>query len=445
MIAGGAVGGMEIRSRSIHTGNHHTSSAKTVSPNVRIKMKVTTLLLCVGVVILGTQGVGAVVSKTTEYHTLKASITADKTQNIILPDGVFATGFVKDQSGRPVPGAFVSATQLQSQVAAIGARTDATGKFTIPVQPGTYTFYVTPPGSTSVVPSAFSRLLRGKLENISITAATSVGTITLQNGFILSGKINAPTGPLGIFGGVLWTFPTVGGPIGFQAAQFGTPPTGTTQYAIALAPGSYKRVLIPFLAYSSTFQTLPLTFSTSSFTLNSDKTMNLSLRKGSMLSGTVHDAAGKNVKGFVWIYQKGATVEPGVYVAIGVVSNGAYQTFLPAGNFTATFVPSQDPSYTGRAAMTSQDVVMTAANKVLNFTAKNGVVLSGTVTDARNKVMKSSGVMLRGSANNPWGPSQITYAAFAATTSSGHYRVVVPAGTYDLIAFPQTSGSAPQH
>lgn len=398
--------------------------------------------MCVGIVILGAHGVGAVVSKTTEYHALSESFTADATRNIILPDGVFATGFVKDSSGRPVVGAFVAAGQLQSQVAAVGAKTDNTGKFTIPVQPGTYTFYATPPSSASVAPSAFSRLLRGKLENISATADTSVGTITLQNGFILSGKIGAPSGPLGLFSGILWTFPTAGGPIGFQAAQFGSTPSTTTQYAIALGAGSYKSVLSPLFAYTSTFQTAPLTYTTTNFTINSDKTMDLKLRNGYMLSGTVRDAAGKSVKGIVWIYQKGAAVEPGVYVAAGFVANGTYKIFLPKGSFSAVFVPVQDPAYTGRAAMTSQDVTMGTANKTLNFTARNGVVLTGTVTNTGHKAMKSSGVMLRGSGNNPWGPSQITYAAFASTTASGKYRVVVPAGTYDLIAYPSTTGAA---
>ena len=407
-------------------------------------MRTVILLLYVGLVVLGSHA-EAVVSRTTEYHTLKMSLTADKTLNIILPDGVFATGFVKDQNGHPVKGAFVSAMLQEGLVAAVGGYTDATGKFNLAVQPGgTYTFFVTPPTSPSVSPSTFSRLLRNKLENISVTGDTSVGTIVLSNGFILSGKVLSPSGPLGMFGGVFWTFPATGGSIGFQAAQFGAPPAGSTQYATALAAGSYKSVLIPFLAYSSNFQTTAVTYSTNNFTINSDKTMDLKLRNGFLLSGTIKDAVGKPLKGFVWIYQKGASYELGVYVAVAISSTGKYQTYLPKGNFTAIYIPVQDPAYTGRAAMTSQDLAMPAGSKVLNITARNGVILSGKVTDAHNHVMKSSGVMLRGSGNNPWGPSQITYAAFATTTSTGLYRVVVPAGTDDVIAFPQINPTKPK-
>src|SRR5262249_18711416 len=265
-------------------------------------MKIVTLLLLLGLTFSGINGLQAA-SLTTEFHALKQSITADKTMNITLPNGVPLTGFVKNQNGQPVKGAFVSAELQQALVAAVGATTLATGAFTIPVQPnGTYTLFVTPPNSTSVNPATFSRLLRNKMENINVVGATNAGTITLNNGFILSGKISSASGPIGAFAGLYWTFPVPGGPIGFQAAQFGPPPAGSTQYAIALGPGNYKGIVIPILAFSSTFTALPATFTTAQFTMNADKVQNLTLRNGHMLSGTVHDAAGVPLQGIVWIF-----------------------------------------------------------------------------------------------------------------------------------------------
>lgn len=398
-------------------------------------MKIASLLLCVGLVITGSMVFGATPSKTTEFHSLATSITADKTMNIILPDGVLVTGLVKNSSGQPVKGAFVSAELIQGQVAAVGSMTDATGKFNIPVQPGTYNFFVTPPRSASLAPGQFSRLLRAELANVSVTGAATIGPITLPNGFILSGAVTSPSGAMSLFSGILWSFPVPGGTLGFQPAQFGAPPSGSTQYATALAAGSYKSVLIPILAYSQTFQQLSVAFSTAQFTINADKTMNMKLRNGHLLSGTVHDTAGKNVPGLVWVYQKTA-YEQGVYVGFGFTVNGTYQTYLPPGNYIAVFVPVASSSYTGRGATTSMAFTMTTTSKTLNLTSPNGVILSGKVTSAHNTLVKGSGVMLRGTGNQPWGPNQITFAAFAATTATGQYRLVVPAGTYDVVGFP---------
>lgn len=401
------------------------------------------LCACAALVMIPAIGLSAAVSRTTEYHQLATQLGADKVLNIVLPDGVFLSGYVKDQSGKPVVDASVGAALTDNIVPTLGGGTDSTGKFSIPVQAGMYDIYVTPPTSASVTPSQFSRLVPTNLDGVSVAGDTSAGTITMPSGNILSGKVLPPSGSMSLFGGVLWTFPTNGGTVGYHAAQFGSDVATSAQYAIALSPGSYKAVLIPIQVFSSTFQPLPAGYTTSKFTISGDKTLNLKLKKGYKLSGTVRDSGGRGLDGIVWIFQKTAQFVVDVYVGFGFAADGVYETYIPNGSYTVVFVPLMDTSYKGRGASTAMDLVMPAAAKTLDIAANDGIVLSGKVTDAKKKVAKEAGVLLRDTTDNPWGANQVVYAALASTNSKGQYRVAVPSGTYDIMASPNTGESKP--
>lgn len=410
-------------------------------------MTVRSVFICVGVLFALIANAAAPVSKTAEFHQLGVVLTADKTQDIVLPDGVFLTGSVKDQNGNPVRGAIVAPALTSGLWPAVGAITDATGKFTTPVVPGSYMVYATPPASPSVNPAAFSRLMPALRQNITVTSSTDIGAIIVPSGFILSGNVLGPSGSLGVFSGFLWTSSVPANLFGVQPAQFQANGTSSSQYAVALPAGKYKSQLIPLMAFSSTFQPLPVAYFTSAFTITGDKTLNLQLRKGFHLSGSVRDLAGKPLDGFLWVYKKGVPFIQGVFAGVGLVGAGKYELYLPTGSYTAVLFPFSQ-TYTGRAARTSLDFAMPAAEKTLNITAINGVILSGKVTDARNVLIKSKGIiMLRDTANRPPGPQQLTWSAMSAmgtVNAKGQYRLVVPPGTYDLQAFPKTGGEAAQ-
>ncbi|MEW6363243.1 MAG: hypothetical protein AB1714_01245 [Acidobacteriota bacterium] len=125
---------------------------------------------------------------------------------------------------------------------------------------------------------------------------SSAGTITIPSGHILSGKVLPPSGSVSVLTALLWTLATNGGTFAYHLAQFGTDATNFAQYAIALPSGSYKTRLIPVMVFSSSFQPVPAAFTTSNFTISGDKTLNLKLKKGYKLSGTVIDSAGRIVE-----------------------------------------------------------------------------------------------------------------------------------------------------
>lgn len=402
-----------------------------------------TAFVATAALVLSVSGVEAAASKTTEYHLLGTPLTADKVLNIVLPDGVFLSGYVKDQSGKPVVNAFVGAALTDDNVTTLGGYTDASGKFTFPVQPGTYGIVLSPPTSDSVAPSKFSRLVSTKKDGVTVTGDTSAGTITMPAGNIWSGKVLPPSGTLGFLSAILWTFQ--GGTLGWHAAQFGTGLAESTQFAIALPSGSYKAVLLPLQAYTGTYTPIPAGYATSKFTISGDKVMNMKLKKGYKLSGTVKDSAGTGMEGLLWIYQKSAAFVEDVYVGIGYVADGKYETYLPNGSYSVVFLPVvTDTPYNGKGTRTEIDVVMPAGSKTMDIVADNGVVLSGKITDAKKKLAKGATVMARDVAQDPWGVNQVVYAGFTWTTNKGQYRFTLPQGTYDILSFPDVDGSAPQ-
>ncbi len=407
------------------------------------RVKSVSACACVALMLIPAIGLSAAVSKTTEYHQLGTQLSADKVLNIVLPDGVFLSGYVKDQNGKPVVEASVVALLTDNPLVTMGPSTDATGKFNFPVQAGTYGIYVTPPRSASVTPSQFSRLVPTTLEGISVAGNTSAGTITMPSGNILSGKVLPPSGSVSILTALLWTFPTNGGGFVYHQAQFGTDPTNFTQYAIALPSGSYKARLIPVQVFSSSFQPVPAAFTTSNFTLSGDKTLNMKLKKGYKLSGAVRDSAGRGLDGIIWIFQKTTQFVVDAYAAVGFAVDGAYEVYVPKGSYTAVFLPIMETSYMGRGATTAVDLVMPAAAKTLDISAIDGVVLSGKVTDARKKVAKEATVELLDTADDLGGWNQVAYSAGAVTNGKGQYRITVPSGTYDLMAFPTPTEQNP--
>jgi hypothetical protein len=381
-------------------------------------------------------------SRTTEFHKLKEKITSDKVMNITLPDGYFLSGIVKDALGVPLKNAYVDAANPDSGFGWGGA-TDATGMFSFPVQTGSYSVYATPPGSTSINPATFSRLLPLTVENISVANDMNMGEIKLQNGYIMSGKVNPPSGAIGMFTGTLVAFPSSGTYTTAFAAQFGSG-LDSMKYAMAIPAGSYKLILIPIMVYSSTFQTIPMTFKTDKVTISKDTVKNITAPKGYKIWGTVKDSGKTGLNGALFVFQKSNPFVKNMSISAFTVIKGAYAGYLPKGNFTLVFVPylSMNAGYKGKATKTSFDLVMRASDKMLNLVAQNGVVLSGKVTDARKKIVKSGGIsMAKTGADASKKPGDWIWL-IAVTNSKGQYRLPVPPDTYDIYAMPSSETTA---
>lgn len=392
-------------------------------------------------------------SRTTEYHKTGQKISADTTLNITLPDGYFVTGTIKGPTGAVVKGASVYIGDATDQYSGFSGVADASGKFSVPVQAGNKYLGVAPPASASVDPSKFSRLLSKIQLGVSITKDTAVGDITLQNGFILSGKVDPPagSGTLMIFMPYIEIFPPTSlTPVGI-AQVGGTSQLLLNKYAAALPAGSY-RLLSRAVGSTMMGQYVPMLPKTDSVKISKDTVKNLVMLKGGYsLSGTVKDAAGKGLDGILFIIPKSGTFK-GWDIQETVVLKGSFgvltglnskTTFIPAGSYMLVFVPIgfEMNTYTGKATVTSFDLTMPAAAKTLALVAKNGFVVTGKITDAKSKAM--SAII---TAFNPTAPLNIDLLGLnfmvGATNTKGVYRFTLPAGTYNLFSVPGSATAA---
>ncbi|MEW6366076.1 MAG: carboxypeptidase-like regulatory domain-containing protein [Acidobacteriota bacterium] len=330
-------------------------------------------------------------SRTTEFHQIGLPVPSDKVLNITLPDGYFLSGIVKDANGAVLKSADVMATGEDDGMFGGWGTTDAAGKFSFPVQSGSYNVQADPPAGTSVDPKKFSRLLPQDVDNIAVNGDTAMGEIRLINGYILSGQVKPPSGTLAIFSGVLAAFSNDNTQT--ASAQFGTG-TETAKFAVALPAGSYKLLLWPMFGFDSAFQPVAMTYKTDKVTITKDTVKNMTAPKGYKLSGTVKDTASAALDGVIYIFKKSGAYVPGMYMMFFAVVDGRYEGYLAPGTYDLLFVPFIDTTYKGKASRMLSALTMPAAAKVVNLVPPNGVVLSGKVTDARKKVVKGASVGL---------------------------------------------------
>jgi len=392
-------------------------------------------------------------SRTTEYHKAGQKIANDTTFNITLPDGYFVTGTVKGPTGAVVKAASVFIGDAADLFSGFSGATNTAGKFSIPVQAGTKFLVVGPPASASVDPSKFSRLLDKTILGISVTKDTAYGDIGLQNGFILSGKVDPPAGTATPFMFIpsIQVFQPNNLTMIDVAQTGGTNQAILNKYAVALSAGTY-RLLSRAIAITQTFQAVPMLPKMDQVNVSKDTVKNIAMAKGGYsLSGTVKDASGKGLDGFLYVVPK-TGVFKGWPIQATTAIKGAFgllpgmnipNTFIPAGTYMLVFIPLNytTTGYAGKATVTYFDLTMPAAAKTQALVAKNGFVVTGKVVDAKGKA-----AMAMITAFSTGAPLKVDLLglnfAFAQTDSKGQYRFTLPAGTFNIMATPVTSSVA---
>ncbi|MEW6364342.1 MAG: hypothetical protein AB1714_06850 [Acidobacteriota bacterium] len=165
----------------------------------------------------------------------------------------------------------------------------------------------------------------------------------------------------------------------------------------------------------------------------------MKLPKGSKLSGTVSDKAGRSLHGVLYVCKQGADPSKDGQGTLFNVRNGKFAGYLAAGTYDLVFVPTMDTSYKGTATQTHLSVTVAGADTVLTFKASSGVVVSGKVKDAAGKIAKYGSVAFY-PVSNP-GAIASTVQQVAIIDSKGSFRVCVPPGEYDLQAGSSGSGA----
>ena len=409
--------------------------------------------LFVVLAILAVIPIFAAESRTTEFHKTGLKINKNTTFNIKFPNGYFVKGTVQGSNGAPLEDAIVFVGSASDKYSGYFGSTDSAGKFSAPVQAGKKYLRISPPSGDSVDPSKFSRLLEKTVENINVTKDTTVSPVKLQNGYILSGKLDPPagSGALKEFGALIALI-SANDKEKISSAQTDGPNSNIdNKYAVALAAGSYKIWAMGggTTAANQIIQMQPMV---QPIKISKDTVKNLVMPKGGYsLSGTVKDAANTKLTGYLFIIPKSGSFKGSVLLICGV-DEGVFgyhsdlnlkNIFIPSGAYTLMFIPLSylDVDYKGKATVSYFDLTMPAAAKTLALVAKNGYVVSGKATDANGKAI---GAIVLATNKN----AQISLnllgmnLMLASSDEKGSYRFALPADTFNIQAFPMSSSSA---
>jgi len=376
-----------------------------------------------------------VVSRTADSIQTSVDISADRTLNAVLPNGKLISGTVEDVSGASLVGATVMAVSADG-FATQPVVTGLNGSFDLAVRPGTYEVLVRPPLASSEDISDFPRQVPVSAGSFRVKSDTSVGTVTLPDGYVVSGQVSTAAGGATNLIGWMLAVPSDGAsPWLATPAVFGTGADSKTYY-LALPRGKFNLIYGGAQGYTSKWDMTPMaSYGVGKATVTADKTVNIKVPGGSKLSGTVKDKAGTSLNGTLGIVKKGSSPFVDGGSTFMPVMNGKFIGYLPNGDYDAVFMPDYDNTYKGRGTKTEVSVKVGAGSNTLAITAEDGVVLSGKITNAKGKVVATSSI-----AAIPLGVDPVSLAAvpigIKADSKTGAYRLPVPAGTYDIQASP---------
>ncbi|MEW6366490.1 MAG: carboxypeptidase-like regulatory domain-containing protein [Acidobacteriota bacterium] len=383
--------------------------------------------------------------RTTDVVKTAVSISADKTINFDLPNGYLVSGNVKNSAGNPVRGAVIQATCSDGNPSQ-RTITNSSGGFQLAVRSGTHRVDIWPPPTNSIDPTTYPKLVPASAGTYDVTRDTSIGSVTLPDGNIVSGELKAASGNLWYVAGFIFAIPAGGGYTGppIMATQGADP--NTTKYAAALPAGKFTILATGIQGFSresdhvdAAWDLLPCTsFYARRVNITKSMALNLKLPSGGMLSGSVRDTTGQPLHGYLFIQKQNGNPMKDGQMTFMPVANGSFIGHLPAGRFDATFVPEMPASYKGRATKTHVALAMTSVDKTLNIVAENGVVLTGRIAAVGGAAFKASSAIFTLSGATPGSADALPLGA--KSDDAGKYRLCVPPGTYDIQALPSGFG-----
>lgn len=163
----------------------------------------------------------------------------------------------------------------------------------------------------------------------------------------------------------------------------------------------------------------------------------------SILSGRVVDGSGAGIANVnVSAYAGGSAATCCTWItAVSTDSLGAYSISLSPGTYRVQFYPPASSSFvarwwstagTARRFESASDVDLTTSQTLSDTALESGATISGTVANG------VAGINVSAYVSNG---TCCTWVAGTATDSAGSYSFIVPAGTYRLQFYPQTSTS----
>lgn len=219
---------------------------------------------------------------------------------------------------------------------------------------------------------------------------------------------------------------------GASASETTTDKAG--KYSLSLPPGEFRVLAYeksPTATYATTFAGNAESFETSPTVSGNRTGYDFALSKGGIVTGTVSspDPIGSDIT--VAAYNPSGTRR-----GFTPTVNGIYRLVLPSGSYkfvafdnsaTQSFLPS---FYAGKRSFESADFVSIRAlsTAVVDFPVRAASQITGIVSDAQSHSPLSGFTVSAYTAEG-------VLAATTSTDRSGGYQLVLPDGTYRLLAF----------
>lgn len=332
------------------------------------------------------------------------------------------TGVLRDTQGQPVQNAVfeLDLTSGSGTPIVVGGFTDANGHFQTTVTPdGTYRMivYPQPPPASSVVVKRF--------ENIVVGAATSdLGTLELQNGVTVSGRVVNSVGTPLVSVGMEFRHPADSQWLNFTNHDTG----GNGTFAVNLPYGSCEMGFEPGpVPYYGGPGTGP-----HSIEMNLTGPLNLGdvvMPAGHVVSTVVRRASDNSPLEDVLVEFFNRTTGRVAYTPHNRTSaTGALTITVAPASYDVRYVPRSNEGLIGT----------TLANRVVPPGGPLGTVSLADGTELRGRVRGADNVSYPGTVVHVFNATTGAEIAIdgGVTDATGRYSVIVPPGTFDVVFSP---------
>jgi len=316
-------------------------------------------------------------------------LNEDKTLDIILKKGVIISGKVTDANGKPLTNAHILVWRGQMKFGCAGGTTSADGVYRIVLPPGTYTL--------NVEPIKGSGLPRETIKSVQVKEDMTLDIKLKSTILTLSGRLTDSDGKPVNNAEIKIHSKDGGGVVGVWTAADGS-------YSVTLQSGAYVLAIRPPEGSGLLHQW------TDDVKLTGDKTLNITLKKGVILSGKVKDTHGNSVASWVFTHARGS--EPIQSWKSKTSADGVYRIVLPAGIYTLSVEPLTGGELFGE---TIRDVQV-KEDMTLDITLKS-IILSGRVTDVNGKPVADVEINVSGQRHGR-----------AKTSKDGSYSITLAPG-----------------
>lgn len=341
------------------------------------------------------------------------------------------SGTVRDPEGRGVRGAEACAHSTTSTDLEC-ARSGADGTYSIVTPPGVHKLSYTGPADGSRL---LPQWARGRLASFDAdivdTRTEDVGgvDVTLARGVVLSGTLTAERDGRPIEAAQLCTYP-LSAPLGWtcertdRRGRFTALRPPDTYWVWAIPPDVRGSRLIP-VRYDRVLVGVPAT----PFELASDRRLDMAFPEGVVVSGTVTSGGAPVVFAHVCV----DTPFPTGRICRATGDDGRYEVATRPETYVLSVAPPADSDvvagyYRGPVPdWTKAERVRVRGDTRVDIDLPRGVILSGTVLDARGAPIEGATVNV----NDATGPR-----FFGVTDIHGEYGIAVLPGTYTVDVFP---------